>query len=133
MDPRENYAGLAGKHGIYNLSGCQVSRHASQRFHERFQGNSETFDLDQTLSDVLRSCRKLGVKQDGTSAYIAVHGDDPVVIVEHDQVILTFMTQNQFETVMADFGRNRWPRKPGRWLSRIKQRSAGKSKDDPPV
>jgi len=112
----------SGRHGIYNLSEFQVSRHARQRFQERFQVDSESQISDPPWANMLRSCRKLGVKQDGSASYITIYGDVPVVLIEQDQVILTCMTQDQFETVMADFGRNRWPRKPGRWLKRIKSR-----------
>jgi hypothetical protein len=110
----------SGRHGIYNLSEFQISRHARQRFHERFQVDSESQTSNPPWADMLRTCRKLGVKQDGSASYITIYGDVPVVLIEQDQVILTCMTQDQFETVMADFGRNRWPRKPGRWLKRIK-------------
>lgn len=124
---------LSGRHGIYNLSRCQISRHAKQRFIERFPVNSESEPLDQALAEMLGSCRKLGVKQDGSSAYIAVCGEKPVVLIEQNQVILTFMTQDQFESVMVDFGRNRWPRKPGRWLKRIMSRRVGKWGNHPPL
>lgn len=111
---------ISGRHGIYNLSGYQVSRHARQRFQERFQVDSESQTSDPPWADMLRSCRKLGLKQDGSASYITVYGDMPVVLIEQDQVILTCMTQQQFETVMADFGRKSWPRKPGRWFKRIR-------------
>jgi hypothetical protein len=123
----------SGRHGIYNLSEFQISRHARQRFHERFQVDSESQTSNPPWADMLRSCRKLGVKQDGSASYITIYGDVPVVLIEQDQVILTCMTQDQFETVMADFGRNRWPRKPGRWLKRIKSSSHEQGDDQPPV
>lgn len=122
MESDGNHSAVSGRHGIYNLSEFQVSRHARQRFQERFQVDSESQTSDPPWADMLRSCRKLGVKQDGSASYITIYGDVPVVLIEQDQVILTCMTQDQFETVMADFGRNRWPRKPGRWLKRIKSR-----------
>jgi hypothetical protein len=123
----------SGRHGIYNLSEFQISRHARQRFHERFQVDSESQTSNPPWADMLRSCRKLGVKQDGSASYITIYGDVPVVLIEQDQVILTCMTQDQFETVMADFGRNRWPRKPGRWLKRIKSSSHEQGDDQPSV
>jgi hypothetical protein len=123
----------SGRHGIYNLSEFQISRHARQRFHERFQVDSESQTSNPPWADMLRSCRKLGVKQDGSASYITIYGDVPVVLIEQDQVILSCMTQDQFETVMADFGRNRWPRKPGRWLKRIKSSSHEQGDDQPPV
>jgi hypothetical protein len=123
----------SGRHGIYNLSEFQISRHARQRFHERFQVDSESQTSNPPWTDMLRSCRKLGVKQDGSASYITIYGDVPVVLIEQDQVILTCMTQDQFETVMADFGRNRWPRKPGRWLKRIKSSSHEQGDDQPSV
>jgi hypothetical protein len=123
----------SGRHGIYNLSEFQISRHARQRFHERFQVDSESQTSNPPWADMLRTCRKLGVKQDGSASYITIYGDVPVVLIEQDQVILTCMTQDQFETVMADFGRNRWPRKPGRWLKRIKSSSHEQGDDQPSV
>jgi hypothetical protein len=123
----------SGRHGIYNLLEFQISRHARQRFHERFQVDSESQTSNPPWADMLRSCRKLGVKQDGSASYITIYGDVPVVLIEQDQVILTCMTQDQFETVMADFGRNRWPRKPGRWLKRIKSSSHEQGDDQPSV
>jgi hypothetical protein len=123
----------SGRHGIYNLSEFQISRHARQRFHDRFQVDSESQTSNPPWADMLRSCRKLGVKQDGSASYITIYGDVPVVLIEQDQVILTCMTQDQFETVMADFGRNRWPRKPGRWLKRIKSSSHEQGDDQPSV
>jgi hypothetical protein len=123
----------SGRHGIYNLSEFQISRHARQRFHERFQVDSESQTSNPPWADMLRSCRKLGVKQDGSASYITIYGDVPVVLIEQDQVILTCMTQDQFETVMADFGRNRWPRKPGRWLKRIKSSSHEQGDDQTSV
>ena len=110
---------IQGQHGIYNLMACQVSRHAAERFKERFLANQPNLAPD--LLPDLHGCRKLGRNQNGTTAYITVYGEDPLVLIEQDHVILTMMTQEQFQTVMHDFGRKRWPRKPNRWLERIRK------------
>jgi hypothetical protein len=71
------------------------------------------------LQAALKAGRKLGTSEHGAVAYLALLQDLPVVLIVMESVIMTALTQEQFGTVMADFGRMRWPSKPGRWLRRI--------------
>lgn len=110
-----------GRHGIYDLSGMQLSQHARQRVDERFAGVANPEAL---LVEALRAGRKLGTSQHGAEAYLVLLHDVPMVLIVMDRVILTALTPDQFETVMTDFGRMRWPGKPGRWYRRIQAGAA---------
>ena len=108
-----------GRHGLYDLSGVQLSHHARERLHERFEGEED-------LAAALKAGRKLGTSEPGAEAYLVLLQAVPAVLIVMDGVVLTVLTQEQFETVMGDFGRRRWPGKPGRWLRRIEAgRDAG--------
>ena len=106
-----------GRHGLYDLSVFQLSQHARQRVQERFAGEA---DLDAALADALKAGRRLGTSGQGAEAYLVLLQDVPMVLIVMDRVVLTALTRDQFETVMADFGRKSWPGKPGRWLRRIR-------------
>ncbi len=106
-------APLQGRHGLYDLRRLQVSQHALERFRERVESDSHT---DESFSNMLRQCRKLGTNPDKAAAYMAISKDRPFVLIVKETNVVTCMTLDQFETVMADFGRHRWPRRFGRWL-----------------
>lgn len=112
-----------GRHGLYDLSEMLVSTHASERFVERFGEYFDAQDYAKILQSGLSSCRKLGTNPSNhAEAFLCLFEQVPAVLMVQGEQILTFLTCEQFQTVMADFGRVRWPHKPGRWLQRIQAR-----------
>lgn len=113
-----------GRHGVYDLSGLHVSRHALERFAERIAGETNSLITPESVASLLRACRKLGTSETGASAYLSVAADDPFVVIVRQGVVQTVLTLEQFriEELQA-FGRVRWPRRFGRWLRRLKNQS----------
>lgn len=120
-DTSTNLDRKQGQFGLYDLSGFFLTDHAKERFEERFGCKLEARNHEQVLSKGMSSCRKLGTNHmNQAQAYLCLFEEIPSVLIVQGTSILTFITCEQFETVMADFGRLRWPKKPGRWLRRIK-------------
>ena len=109
-----------GKYGIYDLSECVVSQHARGRFAERFGVDFSDESIPEQLARGLKRCRRLGTNpENGAVAYFLLVGDVPCVVLLQAKTVLTFLKLEQFETVMASFGRMRWPGKLRRWVRRI--------------
>lgn len=105
-----------GRHGRYDLSTLHISKHALERFRERTQREVRSDPADTTLRESLRICRKIGTDPAGTVAWLGLHDECPFVVLVKSGTVVTWLTLEQFESVMSDFGRHRWPRRFGRWL-----------------
>ena len=104
--------------GQRDLGGARLTRHALERFAERFgvaPGESEA-----TLRAALARTRRLGRNAENDAvAVLAVHRRRPLVAVFQGDACLTVLTWPQFEPRLAEFGRARVPRKWGRLLRRL--------------
>jgi hypothetical protein len=104
--------------GQRDYSSVRLSRHALERFVERF--GAEAASAEDTLRKVLARTRRLGRNPDnGAIAVLAVHGDRALVAILQDSACLTVLTWNQFVPRLGEFGRARMPRKWGRLLDRL--------------
>jgi hypothetical protein len=105
-------------HGQRDYSTVRLTRHALERFTERFGGDPGA--AEQMLKAALGRTRRLGRNADnGAVAVLAVHNDRTLVAILQDESCLTVLTWPQFEPRMPEFGRTRLPRKRGRMLRRL--------------
>jgi hypothetical protein len=106
--------------GQRDYSEVRLTRHALERFVERFGG-----DLDEAgpaLRAALARTRRLGTNPDNRAiAVLAVHQGRAVVAILQQATCLTVLTWNQFVPHLAEFGRTRLPRKWGRVLRRLSE------------
>ena len=109
-------APLQGRHGIYDLSLLHISQHALKRFRERVENVSSPDQTHACMAPGLQKCRKLGTNAEGAAAFLAIYDVQPVVLIVKGGNVVTCMSLDQFESVMTEFGRLRWPRRFGRWL-----------------
>ena len=104
--------------GQRDYGGVRLTRHALERFVERFGGESETAEADLRLA--LTRTRRLGRNPSNDAiAVLGLHRGAVVVAILHASTCLTVLTWSQFEPRMAEFGRPSLPRKPGRMLRRL--------------
>jgi hypothetical protein len=104
--------------GQRDYSSIRLSRHALERFVERFGVEPETAEA--ALRKVLARTRRLGRNpENGAIAVLAVHAQRALVAILQDSACLTVLTWNQFVPRLAEFGRTRMPRKWGRTLDRL--------------
>ena len=104
--------------GQRDYSSVRLSRHALERFVERF-GADDKF-AEERLRSVLARTRRLGRNpENGAIAVLAVCGERALVAILQDSTCLTVMTWNQFVPRLGEFGRTRMPRKWGRMLDRL--------------
>jgi hypothetical protein len=104
--------------GQRDYSSVRISRHAVERFVERF--GAEPRAAEMTLRKILGRTRRLGRNpENGAIAVLAVHADRVLVAILQDSACLTVLTWNQFEPRLGEFGRGRMPRKWGRMLGRL--------------
>jgi hypothetical protein len=104
--------------GQRDYSSVRLTRHALERFVERFGGDLSA--AAPALRVALARTRRLGRNPDnGAIAVLAVHGDRPLVAILQHATCLTVLTWNQFVPNLADFGRPHLPRKWGRVLRRL--------------
>jgi hypothetical protein len=104
--------------GQRDYSSVRISRHALERFVERF--GAEPGAAEGTLRDALGRTRRLGRNpENGAIAVLAVHAGRALVAILQDSACLTVLTWNQFEPRLGEFGRMRMPRKWGRLLGRL--------------
>lgn len=105
--------------GQRDYSSVRLSRHALERFVERFGGDPET--AEQRLRDVLKRTRRLGRNpHNGAVAVLTVIDQHTLVAIIQDQsACKTVLTWPQFEPHLREFGRGRLPRKRGRMLRRL--------------
>ncbi|MBI1322023.1 hypothetical protein GC170_02390 [bacterium] len=110
-----------GRHGLYDISRLHVSEHALERFRERVANSLSPDEAAIRLLALLRNCRKLGTNAESAIAFLAIYDDQPIVLITRGGNVVTCLSLDQFETVMSDFGRHRWPRRFGRWLRKTSQ------------
>ena len=104
--------------GQRDYSTVRLSRHALERFVERFGGVPH--EAEPALRTALGRTRRLGRNPDnGAIAVLAVHRDRALVAIVQETTCLTILTWNQFVPHLAEFGRPRLPRKWGRVLRRL--------------
>lgn len=116
--------------GQHDYSDVRLTRHALERFVERFGGKpDEASDL---LRTALSRTRRLGRNPDnGAIAALAIHRDRALVALLQESTCLTVLTWPQFEPHLAEFGRNRLPRKWGRVLRRLVAPEESNLEEDP--
>jgi hypothetical protein len=104
--------------GQRDYSSVRLTRHALERFAERFGG--DLHDAGPALRSALARTRRLGRNPDnGAIAVLAVYHDRALVAILQETTCLTVLTWNQFVPRLAEFGRHRLPRKWGRLLRRL--------------
>ena len=104
--------------GQRDYSAVRLTRHAVERFVERFGG--EPSDATELLRKVLARTHRLGRSADnGAVAVLGLHRDRVIVAILQDTSCLTVLTWNQFLPRLKEFGRSRVPRKWGRFLRRL--------------
>lgn len=104
--------------GQRDYSGVRLTRHALERFVERFGG--EPAEAVPSLRSALSRTRRLGRNPDNHAvAVLAVHQNRVLVAILQDSACLTVLTWNQFVPRLPDFGRPGVPRKWGRLLRRL--------------
>ena len=104
--------------GQRDYSTVRISRHALERFIERFAAVPES--APDELRGVLSRTRRLGRNPDtGAIAVVAVFRSRVLVAILQDTTCLTVLTWNQFAPRLGEFGRSKLPRKWGRILRRL--------------
>jgi len=104
--------------GQRDYAGIRLSRHALERFVERFGAAPE--EAEEALRGTLRRTRRMGRNpSNGAIAVVAVYKDRALVAIIQESTCLTVLTWNQFEPRLGEFGRSRFPRKWGRTLRRL--------------
>jgi hypothetical protein len=104
--------------GQRDYSSVRLTRHALERFVERFGGDLPA--AAPALRAALARTRRLGRNPDnGAIAVLAVHGDRALVAILQQATCLTVLTWDQFVPHLAAFGRTHVPRKWGRVLRRL--------------
>jgi hypothetical protein len=115
--------------GQRDYSTVRLTRHALERFTERFGGDADAAEpaspsdpepAEASLRIALARTRRLGTNPDnGAIAVLALYRGRPLVAVLQDDSCLTVLTWPQFLPRLPDFGRHRPPRKWGRLLRRL--------------
>src|SRR5262245_48301178 len=104
--------------GQRDYSGVRLTRHALERFTERFGGAPD--EAAPALRAALARTRRLGRNPDNDAvAVLAVHRGRALVAILQGAACLTVLTWNQFVPRLPEFGRPRAPRKWGRLLRRL--------------
>jgi hypothetical protein len=104
--------------GQHDYSTVRLSRHALERFVERFAAGPEA--APDELRRALSRTRRLGRNPDnGAIAVLAVYRSRVLVAILQETTCLTVLTWNQFIPRLAEFGRSKLPRKWGRTLRRL--------------
>ena len=104
--------------GQRDHSQARLTRHALERFVERFGGPPE--QAESALREALARTRRLGRNvENGAVAVLASCRDRMLVAILQDDSCLTVLTWPQFEPRLTEFGRTRLPRKRGRMMRRL--------------
>jgi hypothetical protein len=104
--------------GQRDYSSVHLTRHALERFVERFGG--EPHAAAASLRAALARTRRLGRNsENGAIAVLAVHRSRVLVAILQQTSCLTILTWPQFLPHLPAFGRPRLPRKWGRLLRRL--------------
>lgn len=110
--------------GQRDYSSSRLSRHALERFVERF--GADPGSAEASLRAVLARTRRLGRNPaNGAIAALAIHEGRALVAIVQGSSCLTVLTWSQFAPRLAEFGRPKVPRNWGRLLRRL-------SDDEPP-
>ena len=105
-------------HGQHDYSTVRLSRHALERFVERFAAQPAA--AADELRRALTRTRRLGRNPDnGAIAVLGLHRQRALVAIVQQSTCLTVLTWNQFVPRLAEFGRKKLPRKWGRLLRRL--------------
>ena len=116
--------------GQRDYSSVRISRHALDRFAERFGADLES--AEELLRKVLGRTRRLGRNpENGAIAVLAVHGGRALVAIVQESTCLTVLTWNQFVPRLGEFGRTKMPRKWGRLLGRLVDEPELKGEQEP--
>lgn len=116
--------------GQRDLSGSRLTRHALERFVERFAVPAD--QADSSLRLALRRTRRLGRNPlNEAVAVLAVHRGKVLVAIFQDDSCLTVLTWPLFEPRLPEFGRTHLPRKRGRMLRRLTEPEPEPEPDDP--
>lgn len=109
---------MAGRAGQRDYSTARLTRHALERFEERFGVEADAADAELRLA--LGQTRRLGRNPTNDAfAVMALHRGRVLVAIFNAATCLTVLTWPQFEPRLAEFGRARLPRKRGRMLRRL--------------
>jgi hypothetical protein len=104
--------------GQRDYSSVRLSRHALERFVERFAAEPDL--APEELRSLLARTRRLGRNpENGAIAVLAIYRDRALVAILQQGSCLTVMTWHQFVPRLAEFGRLKLPRKWGRLLRRL--------------
>jgi len=104
--------------GQRDYSTLRLSRHALERFIERFAAQPEL--AADEFRQVLARTRRLGRNPDnGAIAVLGIYRKHVLVAIVHHTTCLTVLTWNQFVLRLPEFGRHKVPRKWGRVLRRL--------------
>jgi hypothetical protein len=104
--------------GQRDYSTVRLSRHALERFVERFAADPEI--APDEFRRVLARTRRLGRnRENGAIAVLAIYRNQVLVAILQQATCLTVLTWNQFVPRLAEFGRAKLPRKWGRLLRRL--------------
>jgi len=116
--------------GQRDYSAAKLTRHALERFAERFGADPDT--AESVLRAELGRTRRLGRNpENGAVAVLGVHERRILVAIIQESTCLTVLTWPQFEPRLAEFGRTRLPRKRGRLLRRLIELDDREDPDDP--
>jgi hypothetical protein len=113
--------------GQRDLSAHRITRHALDRFVERFWTGppEDRLAAERALRHDLRRTRRLGRNPANRAvAALGLHGDRMFVAIVQDDACTTVMTWHQFEPRLHEFGRSHLPRKRGRMLRRLRDEGA---------
>jgi hypothetical protein len=104
--------------GQRDYSSVRLSRHALERFVERFAAEPEM--APDEFRRVLARTRRLGRNpENGAIAVLGIYRNQVLVAILQQATCLTVLTWNQFLPRLAEFGRGKLPRKWGRLLRRL--------------
>jgi hypothetical protein len=104
--------------GQRDYSSVRLSRHALERFVERFAAEPSIAAVE--CRRVLARTRRLGRNPDnGAIAVLGIYQNQVLVAILHEATCLTVLTWNQFVPRLCEFGRRKVPRKWGRLLRRL--------------
>ena len=116
--------------GRRDLSASRLTRHAVDRFIERFHVVPEA--AEPSLREALSRSRRIGRNADNRAvAALAVYRGKILVAIFQDDSCLTVLTWPQFEPHLIEFGRVRLPRKRGRMLRRLADDGPDAAPPDP--
>jgi hypothetical protein len=104
--------------GQRDYSMVRISRHALERFIERFAADPDAAAND--FRSAQARTRRLGRNpENGAIAVLGLYRNQVLVAIVQRTTCLTVLTWNQFLPRLAEFGRGKLPRKWGRVLRRL--------------